>query len=106
MQKDSKPLVGVVLSETTVLSLDEFSCACTVEVESIRALVEEGIVEPIDDHAQNWRFSGASLGRAREALRLQRELELNLAGVALALDLLEEVRRLRRALERLEHSRR
>ena len=34
--------------------------------------------------------------------RLQRELEVNLAGVALALDLMEEIQQLRRRLQRLE----
>jgi chaperone modulatory protein CbpM len=38
------------------------------------------------------------LRRARLAVRLERDLEVNLAGVALALDLLEEIDRLRRAL--------
>ncbi len=40
-----------------------------------------------------WRFSGAALRRARLALRLERDLELNLAGVALALELMEELER-------------
>jgi chaperone modulatory protein CbpM len=38
------------------------------------------------------------LRRARTALRLQRDLEINLPGVALALELMEELERLRREL--------
>jgi len=39
------------------------------------------------------------VARARLALRLERDLELNLAGVALALELMEELERLRRELK-------
>ncbi len=102
MQGESGPLVGLVVTETTFFTLDEFSCACTVQVEHIVALVEEGILEPVDSGTAELRFSGDSLRRARTALRLQRELEVNLAGVALALDLMEEIQQLRRRLQRLE----
>jgi chaperone modulatory protein CbpM len=46
--------------------------------------------------AAEWRFSGAQLRRARIALRLERDLGVNAAGVALALELLEELEQLRR----------
>ena len=36
--------------------------------------------------------------KSTEALRLQRDLEINLPGVALALELMEELERLRREL--------
>ena len=42
-----------------------------------------------------WRFSGSALRRAATAQRLTRDLGLNAAGVALALDLLEEIETLR-----------
>jgi chaperone modulatory protein CbpM len=47
-----------------------------------------------------WQFSGEALRRARLALRLHRDLEVNLAGVALALQLMAEIDGLRRAIER------
>lgn len=102
MQKNSRALVGLVVSETTFFTLDEICCACTVQAEHILALVDEGILEPCDGNTGDWRFSGDSLPRARTALRLQRELEVNLAGVALALDLMDELKQLRRRLARLE----
>ena len=104
MQNDSQILVGLVVSETTVFSLEELCSACTVQVEHIQALVDEGILEPAGTERGHWQFSGTSLQRARTALRLQRELEINLAGVALALDLMDEVRQLRRRLIRLERA--
>ena len=45
-----------------------------------------------------WHFTGDALRRARLAVRLERDLELNLAGVALAVELIEEIEQLRRQL--------
>ena len=50
----------------------------------------------VDADTPEWRFTGDALRRARLALRLERELEINLAGVALALELMEEIEQLRR----------
>ena len=50
--------------------------------------------------AGEWRFEGPSLRRARLALALTRELEINPPGVALALDLLDEIAALRASLRR------
>ena len=44
-------------------------------------------------------FAGASLRRTRVALRLLHDLELNLPGAALAVDLLDEIARLQRRLQ-------
>ena len=51
------------------------------------------------DVSTEWRFTGDALRRARLALRLERDLELNLAGVALAIELIEEISQLRRELK-------
>ena len=58
-------------------------------------MVEEGIVEPRGDAPSDWRFTGRSLFRAQRALNLARDLRVNWSGAALALDLLEEIERLR-----------
>jgi chaperone modulatory protein CbpM len=62
-------------------------------------LVEEGVLSVVEISAAEWHFTGAVLRRARLALRLERDLEINLAGVALALELMDELERLRRELE-------
>jgi chaperone modulatory protein CbpM len=41
--------------------------------------------------------------RVRSALRLQRDLGVNLAGIALALDLMEELESLRAELKKMQH---
>jgi chaperone modulatory protein CbpM len=77
--------------------VDELCRLCAVDRTFIIELVEEGVLEVIE-LAPEWRFSGTALRRARTASRLQRDLRINLPGVALALELLDELEHLRRAL--------
>ena len=94
-------LAGVVLDEQTPLTLAELSRACSVQVEFIVELVDEGVLAPAGREPQRWRFTGAQMHRARTAARLQRDLGINLAGAALALQLLDEVEVLRARLRAL-----
>lgn len=90
-----------ILEEDVQLSLGDLSRACCVEADFIVELVQEGIIDPLEPHATRWAFNGICLLRVRKALNLQRDLGVNLAGIALALDLLEETDRLRAQLSRL-----
>ncbi len=88
-------LSGTLLDEQVVLSLTEMCDACSTRTEWVVELVEEGILEPSGKDRRHWRFSGGCLSKAQTARRLQKDLEINLAGVALALDLMEEIEALR-----------
>lgn len=71
-------------------------CECSdITAEELLEMVAEGIANPPEREPQSWRFSGINLVRIRRAARLQRDLGLNLAGAALAVELLEEIERLR-----------
>ena len=98
-----EPLHGSLVDEHTLLSVTELSRICAVEERYIIAFVEEGVLLPADARTSVWHFRGDALPRARRALRLQRDLEINLAGVALAMDLMDEIDRLRRELQ-MRHS--
>jgi chaperone modulatory protein CbpM len=97
-----KTLTGILLDERAELSLKELSRACSGSAEWVVELVEEGLLEPIGHQHVHWRFSGTSLLRARAAMRLQDDLKINVAGAALALDLMEEIATLRERLRRFE----
>ncbi len=88
-----------IFEQYAVLTVRDLSRMCTVEAHEIVALVEEGILPVAGNDAGEWQFTGEALRRARLALRLHRDLELNLAGVALALQLMAEIDALRRAVE-------
>lgn len=68
----------------------------------VAQLVEHGVVEVRGTRPIRWTFDEAALARALRALRMQRDLGLNTAGVALAMELSDEVRRLR---SQLRHTR-
>ena len=57
---------------------------------TILECVEYGILEPIGDEQSQWLFSDETLQIIRRAIRLHRDLGLNWAGVALALDLITQ----------------
>jgi len=90
------PLTGIVLDETVTLTLHEVCEVCGIGQDVVVEMVREGVAEPVDPAAGQWQFSGIAVTRLRTAHRLQRDLHVNLAGAALALDLLEEIRMLRR----------
>jgi len=92
---------GPVVEEEVHLTLVELCQACNAEEEHVLAWVFEGALEPVGESPQDWRFSGDSLRRARLALRLTRDLEINPPGVALALDLLDDIAVLRAKLQRI-----
>lgn len=91
-------LAGTILDEQAPLTLAELTRACAVHAELIIELVEEGVLAPIGREPHRWRFTGVHMRRARMALRLQRDLGVNFAGAALALQLLDEVEALRARL--------
>lgn len=94
---------GTVI-EDDKLTLGQLCHACGVHADWVISLVEESIIEPQEgDEIHLWRFSGSSLVRVRSALRLQRDLGVNLAGIALALDLIEELEQLRTRLKIMGH---
>jgi chaperone modulatory protein CbpM len=91
-------LTGVIFDDSAVLSLKDLSRMCAVDERHIVEFVEEGVVNVIEVRSE-WHFSGDALRRARLAVRLERDLELNLAGVALAVELIDEIAQLRRQLK-------
>ena len=96
---------ATILEEQVGLSLSEVSRACAVHAEMIVELVNEGVLVPDGREPHRWRFTGVHVRRATVALRLQRDLGLNLAGAALALELLDEVEALRAQLRVMGASR-
>ena len=103
MTKDLlNPLSGEVLEEEVELTLAELCHACQVPAERVFELVEEGMLEPLGREPSHWRFRGGSLRRVRFALTLERDLGVNIAGAALALELLEEMDAMRERLKRFE----
>ncbi len=88
--------IGSVI-EDEFISLEQFCRICGSNTEWVFSLVHESIIEPeaFETKDPGLRFSGKSLARAKSALRLQHDLGLNLEGIALVLELVEEITELR-----------
>lgn len=87
----------------TIYTLHEICERGGVRVEVVTELVEYGVIAPLaEDETEDWVFDAAALVRLQRALRLQRDLEINLPGLAVSLDLIDEVQRLRRQVDLLD----
>lgn len=104
MAKDDlmKLLSGEIFEEEIQLSLAELCRACQLPAETVVELIDEGVIEPVGRDPAHWRFQGISLRRVRCVQRLKQDLGVNVAGAALALELLDELDHLRTRLRRLE----
>ncbi len=94
-------LCGHIIENETRLTLRQLCDACAVRAEYIVELVDEGFIAPSGVEKSHWCFSGVSMQRVQKAKRLQQDLGINLAGVALAVELIDEIERLRAMLDRL-----
>ena len=91
---------GIVLDETVRLTLSQACRVCGVERAWVVELISEGAVEVEWHDDEEWMFDAIALRRLRIASRLQRDLGVNTAGAALAIDLMEQLERLRAELGR------
>lgn len=97
-----RAVTGILLDEKVTYSLGEVSQVCGSQTEWVIELVEQGILNPSGEGHHQWQFPGSSLHTAMRARRLQRDFGLNLSGVALVLELLDEIETLRSRLGMLE----
>ena len=92
---DPETVAAEVIEATGTCSLEEVCQVCRVEAEWVAALVEHGVISPAGNARAEWTFARVSLIRVGKAKRLQHDLGLNVPGLALALDLLDEIEALR-----------
>ena len=105
----SAQFTSFILEDQIGLTLEDLCRACAAQSDMIVELVDEGVLTPdlvplageVQATPADWRFTGVHMHRVRVAVRLQRDLGVNLAGAALALELLEEMDALKAQLRRL-----
>lgn len=95
MKDEHKTLTG---EQYFSLTLTEVCGSFGVSNSVILEMVDEGIVSAGSGQASEWVFDDIAITRIRTALHLHRDLGVNWAGAALALELLEELRAVRRQL--------
>lgn len=88
-----------VLCGDAEFDLTALARSCAVTPDFVLVLVQEGLVEPAHTEPE-WRFGSEALARVQRIRRLQRDFEASLPSVALMLDLLDDLERLRGILRR------
>ncbi len=92
MTDDSKICVTAeIVDAESLLTIDDLCLACNVDVNWLVELVAHGVIEPIGQARADWKFTSLTIVRVAKARRLERDLSLNPPGVALVLDLLDEI---------------
>jgi chaperone modulatory protein CbpM len=100
--RDRAPLIhGELISSARTFTLRETCLVCGAEAARVIELVEFGVVIPEGAAPESWAFSEPEVLRFKKALRLHRDLGIDPAGLALVLDLLDQIERLHREVERL-----
>ena len=82
------------LSSKTRLTLAQVAEVANAPQEFVRELYQEGIIEAERDPAGGLRFREVVIVRIKKAKTLHDDLGINLPGIALALDLLRDLKRL------------
>lgn len=93
-----------IVDALPVYSMDELCRSCEVPVEWVAELTEYGVLEPKGRTKAEWTFSSLSIVRVAKAKRLERDLGLNVPGIALVLDLLGQIDKLRARLGAMQSS--
>src|ERR1700722_15622909 len=86
------------IEEIPELTLAELCEAYHISPQLIAEIVDFGVVEPLSD-TDDLHFNQNDLRRIRTIIRLQHDLELNIAGAALVVDLIEELETMRARVE-------
>ncbi len=77
------------LAEESVFTLMEVCQICHVTPQLIQDFINHDIIQ-LDSYRADHQFTVDHLSRIQQSLRLQKELEVNLTGVAIILDLLDD----------------
>ena len=84
-----------------VYTLIEFCSVAKVDEQRVTEFVEHGILEP-QLRQDQWIFPSEALSRCQRAERMRQDLQLDLHGVALALEQTERNQKLRQRIDYLE----
>jgi chaperone modulatory protein CbpM len=97
-----QPLEAEIVDDTTPYVLHELCNMFAIHADLIIKMVDAGILAPLGTQPSHWRFSAHACIRLQKAQRMRRDLGVNLAGIAVALDLLDDLEATRKRVQTLE----
>ncbi len=94
--KDNERSDDLYIEEHFTLSITEVCQSLGIKKQWILEVMEEDIIQPLSSGTSSPQFDQVAIRRLRTSICLQRDLGINLSGIALILDLLDEIDELRR----------
>ncbi len=88
----------VWVDETDVCSLEHLADVSGLTVDELQELIDIGVIEPVSSLAKAEVFSLQYVVIAAKARRLRDDFELDIAGMAVAMQLLRQIHHLEKAL--------
>jgi len=92
-------------TEQTVLSLEDLADAAGLHPGLVEQYVDYGLLEPLKGAGHGLLFPVSAVDRLRRIVRLRCDLGVNLAGIAVILEMRERLVGLQAELERLQGGR-
>lgn len=97
---DYKTVVaGVLMDENSTISFVEVCQRCNISKEALEEMMDHGLFNDQQIQKKEMHFDVKSLLRIQSACRLQQDLGINLPGVVLVLELLDELEQVRNELK-------
>ena len=84
-----------MIKQSDLLTLTDVTQSVHIAIETVIVIVDHGIVEPRGQLPEEWQFEPHMLATLRQAMRLHRDLEMDWAGIAVALSLIDKLQQLR-----------
>ncbi|KTD42494.1 chaperone modulator CbpM [Legionella quateirensis] len=92
-------LTGMLIEETTTYTFVEVCHRYHIPEDLLIEMIEYGLFPNQPTDPKNIMMDQKALRRIESAFRLHRDLEINLPGVALALELLEKIEKMQNELD-------
>lgn len=102
MMSNKTIITAVLMDENTSVSRLEICQTCNISEDVLIDMMEQGLFNHQGMQLQQIEFDLKMLRRIQTACRLQRDLGINVPGIVLILDLLEEIDELRDELDILQ----
>lgn len=97
-----KNMSVTIIDNDNLLSFEEICRAIHADNDLIIQLIEYQIIHPKGSSKKNWQFDHLCLKRARLARNFYYDLEINLAGIGLLIEMLEKIEALEAHVARLK----
>lgn len=92
-----------IIDDSTPFELRDLCERCSVQAEFVIELVEAGVLSPVGGDPRHWRFDIHATIRLQKAQRLRRDLRVNIEGIAIALDLIDQLDETQKQLQVLRN---